>query len=83
MTDFQRCHQAATVSLCLEKAAALPPPPRHLELIRTAAEAYRRVLDACAIGPEWTPAHRARLDTAENLAIATIKHTDQLEARHG
>lgn len=80
MTDFQRCQQAATAPACPEKAA-LPLIPYHLELIRAAAEAYRRVLNTRAICPDWAPAHRAWLDAAESLAIAVLKHAEQQEAR--
>ena len=81
MTDFQRCQQAATASLCPEKGAALQLIPHHLELIHAASEAYRRVLTTRAIGPDWQDAHRAWLDAAESLAVAII-HAAEQEARH-
>ncbi len=60
---------------------ALPLIPYHLELIRTASEAHRRVLNTRAIGPDWEPAHRAWLNAAESLAVAIIKQAER-EARH-
>ena len=80
MTEQQRCQQAATAPACPEKAA-LPLIPYHLELIRAASEAHRRVLNTRAIGPEWQEAHRAWLNAAESLAIAII-HQAEREARH-
>jgi hypothetical protein len=81
MTDLQRCQQAATAPACPEKSAVLHLPPRHLALIHTAAEAYQRVLNTRAIGPDWAAAHRAWLDAAESLAVAIIKQAER-EARH-
>lgn len=81
MTNFQRCRQAATAPACPEKGAALQLIPHHLELIHTAAEAYRRVLNTRAIGPDWAPAHRAWIDAAESLAVAIIKQAER-EARY-
>lgn len=52
---------------------------RHLELVRAAGEAYRRLFEIRAISPQWAPAHRAWLDAAEALAVAVLK---QQEARH-
>ena len=63
--------------LCLEKAI-IGLTPRHLELIRTAGEAYRRLFEISATGPEWAPAYRAWCDAAENLAVAIVK---QMEVR--
>lgn len=81
MTDFQRCQQAATASLCPEKGAALQLIPYHLELIHAASEAYRRVLTTRAIGPDWQEAHRAWLNAAESLAVAIVRQAER-EARH-
>ncbi|MNZ32908.1 hypothetical protein D3C78_502460 [compost metagenome] len=81
MTDLQRCQQAATAPACPEKAV-LPLIPYHLELIRAAAEAHRRVLNTRATGPDWQEAHRAWLNAAESLAVAII-HQAEREARHG
>lgn len=81
MTDFQRCQQAATAPACPEKGAALQLIQNHLELIRAAAEAYRRALDTRASGPEWEATHRAWLNAAESLAVAIIHQTER-EARH-
>lgn len=80
MTNEKRCHLAATGSACLEKATGLTP--RHLELIRTAGEAYRRLFEIRGTAPEWAPAHSAWQEAAEALAIAIVKHAEQLEARH-
>lgn len=60
---------------------AIQLPPHHLELIHEAAQAYHRVLNTRAIGPEWEPAHRAWLNAAESLAVAIIKQAER-EARH-
>ena len=78
MTNEKRCLKAATGSVCLEKAIALTP--RHLELARAAGEAYRRLFEIRGTAPEWAPAHAKWLDLAETLAIALIKHAEQLEA---
>lgn len=80
MTDFQRCQMAATAPACPEKAIQLTP--RHLELIRAAAEAHRRALDTRAIGPEWLVDYNAWLCAAEKLAVAII-YQAEWEARHG
>ena len=80
MTALPRCQPAATAPACPEKGAALLLIPHHLELIRTAAEAHRRVLTTRAIGPGWQEAHRAWLDAAESLAVAII-HQAEREAR--
>lgn len=79
MTNEKRCLMAATGSACLEKTTGLTP--RHLELIRTAGEAYHRLLAIDALAPEWAPAHAKWLDLAETLAVALVKQIDQLEAR--
>lgn len=81
MTDFQRCQQAATASLCPEKGAALQLIPNHLELIHAASEAYHLVLATRAIGPDWQEAHRAWLNAAESLAVAIV-HAAKQEASH-
>lgn len=81
MTDFQRCQQAATASACPEKGTFLQLIPYHLELIPCAAEAYHRILNTRAIGPDWAPAYRAWLDAAESRAITVAKHAEQQEAR--
>jgi hypothetical protein len=77
-----RTHPNAGVhgSLCPEKAV-LPLIPYHLELIRVASEAHRRVLNTRAIGPDWQEAHRAWINAAESLAVAII-HQAEREARH-
>ncbi|MNR61817.1 hypothetical protein D3C85_1836700 [compost metagenome] len=80
MTEQQRCQQAATASPCPEKGAALQLIPYHLELIRAAAEAHRRVLTTRATGPDWQEAHRAWLNAAESLAVAIV-HQAEREAR--
>lgn len=80
MTDFQRCQLAATAPACPEKAS-LSLIPYHLELIRAAAEAHRRVLNTRAIGPDWQATHSAWLNAAESLAVAII-HQAEREARH-
>ena len=67
--------------LCPKKAAG-GLTPRHLELIRTAGEAYRRLFEIRGTAPEWAPAHSAWQEAAEALAIAIVKHAEQLEARH-
>ncbi len=77
MTDFQRCQQAATAPACPEKGAALQLIPYHLELIRTAAEAHRRVLATRAIGPDWEEAYRSWLNAAESLAVAIVHQAEQ------
>jgi hypothetical protein len=69
---------APTAPACLEKAIALTP--RHLELIRTAGETYRLLFAIRGTAPEWAPAHHAWREAAEALAIAVIKHVEQLEA---
>lgn len=79
MTEQKRCQQAATAPACPEKAV-LSLIPYHLELIRAASEAHRRVLNTRAIGPDWQEAHRAWLDAAESLAVAIIHQADR-EAR--
>lgn len=79
MTNEKRCLMAATGSACLEKTTGLTP--RHLELIRTAGEAYRRLFEIRGTAPEWAPAHRAWQEAAEALAVAMVKQVDQLEAR--
>ena len=80
MTDEKRCLKAATGSVCLEKAIALTP--RHLELARAAGEAYRRLFEIRGTAPEWPQAHAKWLDLAETLAIAIVRHVEQLEAPH-
>lgn len=80
MTNEKRCQQAAKPPACLEKATGLTP--RHLELIRAAGEAYRRLFEIRGTAPEWAPAHSAWQEAAEALAIAMVKQVDQLEARH-
>ena len=64
------------------KKVALPLIPHHLELIRAAADAYHRVLNTRAIGPDWQDAHRAWLNAAESLAIAIIHQTEREARRH-
>lgn len=81
MTNFQRCQQAVTVPAYPEKVA-LPLIPHHLELIRAASEAHRRVLNTRAIGPEWQEAHRAWLNAAESLAVAIVHQAARQEVRH-
>ena len=81
MTAIQHCQTAVTPKACPEKGDALQLTPRHMELIRAADEAYRRVLNARAIGPDWEAAHRAWLNAAESLAVAIIKQAER-EARY-
>lgn len=69
---------ALTGSACPEKAIALTP--RHLELARAAGKAYRRLFEIRGTAPEWASAHAKWLDQAETLAVALIKHAEQLEA---
>lgn len=80
MTELQRCQLAATAPACPEKAA-LTLIPYHLELIRAATEAHRRVLDTRALSPDWQAAHSAWLNAAESLAVAII-HRAERDARH-
>lgn len=82
MKHFQRCRQAAATPVCPEKGIVLLND-RHLKLARTAAEAYRRLLEIRASGAEWDRAHRAWVDAAESLAIAVFKHAKKHEVRHG
>lgn len=81
MTDFQRCQLAATASPCPEKAV-LSLIPYHLELIRAAAEAHRRVLNTRTIGPDWQAAYSAWIDAAESLAVAIVHQAQQEARRH-
>ncbi|SDU19671.1 hypothetical protein [Geopseudomonas guangdongensis] len=81
MTDLQCCQQAATASPCLKKAS-LTLIPYQLELIRTAAEAHRRVLDTRAISPDWQAAYSAWLNAAESLAVAIIHQAAREARRH-
>ena len=80
MTEQQRCQKAATAPACPKKATVLHLIPYHLELIRAASEAHRRVLNTRAIGPDWQAAHSAWLNAAESLAVAII-HQAEREAR--
>lgn len=80
MTNKKHGARALTPSACSKKAAG-GLTLRHLELIRTAGEAYHRLLTIDALAPEWAPAHAKWLDLAETLAVALVKQIDQLEAR--
>ena len=56
--------------------------PRHLELIETASKAYAFLFAIRATSPQWAPAHRVWQEAAEALAVAIIKHAEQIGGRH-
>lgn len=68
-------------SACPKKAAATLPPC-HLELIETASKAYAFLFAIRATSPQWAPAHRVWQEAAEALAVAIIKHAEQIGGRH-
>ncbi len=82
MTDFQRCQQAATVSACPEKGAALLIP-HHLDLIRAARLALHRATDQTATAAERIAALPAWQAAAEALAVALVSRLESIkEALH-
>ena len=78
---IQNGARAPRGSACLEKAAAILPP-RHLELIATASQAYSFLFAIRATSPHCAPAHRAWQEAAVALAVAIIKHAEQIGGRH-
>ncbi|MNZ21161.1 hypothetical protein D3C78_382270 [compost metagenome] len=79
MTDQQRCQQAATAPACPEKGAALQLTPRHLELIRAAAQALHDATDPTASAFERIAAMPAWQAAAERLAIALVSHLESFK----
>jgi len=79
MTDFQRCHPAATGSACPEKGAVLQLTPPHLELIRTAQQALHRATDQTSSTAERGAALAAWQAAAERLAVALVSRLEAIE----
>lgn len=80
MTNEKSCLVPATGSVCLQKLDFLVFTERQIHQVRAAGEAYRRLFAIRGTAPEWAPAHSAWQEAAEALAIALVKHVEQLEA---
>lgn len=79
--NIQNGALALTGSACLEKVETLAFTGQQMEQIRAAGEAYRRLFNIRGTSPEWAPAYAQWQHLAENLAIAIVKHAEQLEVR--
>lgn len=75
MTNRKHPQARVTGSACLEKAADLLTP-RHMDLLREAAQALHR---AAADGPRNSADMDAWLLAAERLAVALVSRLESIE----
>ncbi|THG81553.1 hypothetical protein E5198_11955 [Pseudomonas sp. A-1] len=86
MSNQKRCQKAAKAPACPEKARrahdelseapALILPARHLDTLRAASTAYRRLFELRATSPEWRKAYAEWQRLAEDLAGAAVREFD-------
>lgn len=82
MTEQQRCQKAATDPACLEIPVALPFTAEHVDTIRAAGAAYRRLFELRAIAPEWAQAYAEWQRLAEAAALVVLHKLEALEDSH-
>lgn len=79
MNDFQRCQMAATAPACLEMPVALMFTAEHVDTIRAAGAAYRRLFELRGISPEWPQAYAEWQRLAEEVAVVVLRKLEALE----
>lgn len=82
MTEQQRCQKAATAPACLEMPIALLFTAAHVDTIRAAGAADRRLFELRAIGPEWGPAYAEWQRLAEAVAVVVLHKLEAVEGSH-
>lgn len=82
MTDQKRCPRAATAPACLEIPVALLFTAEHVDTIRAAGAAYRRLFELRGRGPEWAPAYAEWQRLAEDVAAMVLRKLEALEGSH-